>query len=154
MLYRQITSERSALHREKELLTEKLAKKTQKLALNRQELEETTNKFEKVRDENQQYGAIITQVMGALKSKDSASTNPSQVNEMRQSLARLSQNPMNNNSNFGGGLNVSAMANRNSNIKKVIRGGNGSIYQKSRTSIANNLMGSLPQQEMRMSIGP
>jgi len=77
--------------------------------------------------------------MLSLKNKDSGAS--PQVGELRQSLARLSNN------NFGGigggpspshlsinGVNTSSIMNRNSNIKKVIRGGNGSFYQKSRAS--------------------
>ena len=60
MLYRQISSEKSALHREKEILNEKLAKKNQKLALSRKELEETVQKYQKVMDENQQFGSVIS----------------------------------------------------------------------------------------------
>ena len=42
MLYRQIASQKAALNREKELISEKLEKKKQKLAHNKHLLEETT----------------------------------------------------------------------------------------------------------------
>lgn len=70
--------------------------------------------------------------MTAIKGKDAASP---AITEVRQSLARLSQNPNNmstynqmNQSHMSlNALNSSSILNRNSNIKKVIRGGNGSM---------------------------
>ena len=89
MLYRQIASEKAALNREKELLAEKLEKKKQKHGYTKQQLEETTKQFERVRDENQAFGGLISQVMLQLKGKDASAP---QINEIRQSMARLSQN--------------------------------------------------------------
>ena len=60
MLYRQIASQKAALNREKEIISEKLDKKKQKLARNKHLLEETTQNFERLRDENQQFGQIIS----------------------------------------------------------------------------------------------
>lgn len=62
-----------------------------------------------------------------------------QLGEWRQSLQRLSMGQAAfggmNTSHMSGiaGVNTSVM-NRNSNIKKVIRGGNGSVYMKGRAS--------------------
>ena len=137
MLYRQIASEKAALNRDKERVTEKLEKKKQKHAYAKQQLEETTKQFERVRDENAQLGQIINQVMLHLKGKDPSGGASPQLGEWRQSLARLSstQGPFGgigglNNSHLSmSALNTSNVAmNRNSNIKKVIRGG-GSMYK-------------------------
>jgi len=87
MLYRQIASEKAALNREKELLADKLAKKQEKHAYTKQQLEQTTKQFEKVRDENLQYGTIIAQVMQQINGKD---TNSPQLGQFRQSLQRIS----------------------------------------------------------------
>lgn len=127
MLYRQIASEKAALNREKELLAEKLEKKKQKHAYTKQQLEETTKQFERVRDENQAFGGLISQVMAQLKGKEA--NTPQIGNEIRQSLALISQNQPFGGMNSSGylGLNTSQnLLNRNSHIKKVIRGGNGS----------------------------
>ena len=70
MLYRQIASQKAALNREKELISEKLEKKRQKHAYTKEQLEETTRNFERLRDENQSFGQIISQVMTALKNKE------------------------------------------------------------------------------------
>ena len=72
MLYRQIASEKAALNRDKERVAEKLEKKKQKHAYAKQQLEETTKQFERVRDENLQLGQIINQVMLHLKGKDTS----------------------------------------------------------------------------------
>lgn len=56
MLYRQIASEKAALNRAKETIQEKLEKKRQKHSYLKQQLEETTRKFEKLRDENLSLG--------------------------------------------------------------------------------------------------
>ena len=53
MLYRKMASEKSALNREKELVSEKLERKKQKHGYTKQQLEETTKQFEKLREENQ-----------------------------------------------------------------------------------------------------
>ena len=63
MLYRQVASEKAAVNRKNDILQEKLEKKRQKMSYLKQQLEETTLKFERVRDENQQYGQIISQVI-------------------------------------------------------------------------------------------
>ena len=86
MLYRQIASQKAALNREKELISEKLEKKKQKHAYTKTQLEETTNKFEKVRDENQKFGQIIKQVMTAIENNDS----PAQIGDLRETVARFS----------------------------------------------------------------
>ena len=80
--------------------------------------------------------------MNSIKNQKGEGASP-QLGEWRQSLQRLSMGP----SAFGqgmGGLNTSHLSgmgatnasfmNRNSNIKKVIRGGNGSVYHKGRAS--------------------
>jgi predicted nucleic acid-binding Zn-ribbon protein len=56
MLYRQVASEKAALNRAKETIQEKLEKKRQKHSYLKQQLEETTRKFEKLRDENLSLG--------------------------------------------------------------------------------------------------
>jgi len=53
MLYRQVASEKAAVNRKNDILQEKLEKKRQKMSYLKQQLEETTLKFERVRDENQ-----------------------------------------------------------------------------------------------------
>ena len=145
MLYRQIASQKAALNREKELISEKLEKKRQKHAYTKQQLEETTKSYERLREENQSFGQIISQVMTALKNKDQNQT------QLRASLARISQQQQ-----FGqgiGGLNSSHISgmntsqlNRNSNIKKVIRGGQGSIYHRPQRS--STMVGDMAQMLM------
>lgn len=88
MLYRQIASEKAALNREKELLAEKMEKKREKHVETKQQLESVTQQFERIRDENTQYGQIIAQVMSQIKS--GGGVNTTNLGEFRQSLQRLS----------------------------------------------------------------
>ena len=53
MLYRQVASEKAAVNRKNDILQEKLEKKRQKMSYLKQQLEETTLKFERLREENQ-----------------------------------------------------------------------------------------------------
>ena len=131
MLYRQIASEKATLFREKKQISEKLENKKVKHSYLKQQLQEMTQRWEGERDKNMQFGQLISQVMSQLKS--GPKENSPQLGDIRQSIARLSQQ----NSGFGGlnqsgtGLNTSALLNRNSNVKKTIIGGNrGSVLQR------------------------
>ena len=53
MLYRQVASEKAAVNRKNDILQEKLEKKRQKMSYLKQQLEEITLKFERLREENQ-----------------------------------------------------------------------------------------------------
>ena len=81
MLYRQIASQKAALNREKELISEKLEKKKQKHAYTKSQLQETTMNFQRLKDEQQDFGKIISQVMSTLKSKGQS---PAQIGEWHE----------------------------------------------------------------------
>ena len=141
MLYRQIASQKAALNREKEIISEKLEKKKQKLARNKHLLEETTQNFERVRDENRKYGQLFEQAMPIINKMDSS---PQQIGNLRESIGLLTQQKQ-----FGNTLNTSTFSNlntsmnRHSNIKKTIKGGNGSVHikqQRSSTMVGGNIM--------------
>jgi len=53
MLYRQVASEKAAVNRKNDILQEKVEKKRQKMSYLKQQLEEITLKFERLREENQ-----------------------------------------------------------------------------------------------------
>ena len=63
MLYMQVASEKTAMHRDKQKLQEKLDKKRIKNDMLKQELEDKTLNLQRKHNENAQLGQIISQVL-------------------------------------------------------------------------------------------
>ena len=147
MLYRNESSARTVMHREKQMIQAKLDKKKQKLDLTKTQYQATINQLTEEKRKNQQFGNYFDMVLNLLKTEDGRKKLSSK--QWLQDLRHLSgQNSPH--MSFGAPLmSGSTINNRNSlmpisgSVRKTIRGGHGSVYIKggrSSTMMMNNSM--------------
>ena len=143
MLYTQEASAKTALHREKEILSKKVESKKDKLNLTVQQLEATIKQLDQMRQDNIQLGQVISTIKENMQSRNKGdlqsdiifSNNMDELIRSTDKMSGIIRNSMNpnaiRNSMNPNGVNF---ANSQSNIKKSIRGGagQGSMYQKKR----------------------